>query len=89
MDGQQFLWMTSASPSTFRQNNVTLGASLSLVRGHYLINDTLCYAIFVNQAFEFSYKFKNIEFLSLLLSFEHCKFYFIFLPISLIISHSA
>ena len=32
--------MTSASPPAFRQNNVTLGASLSLVRGLYLISMT-------------------------------------------------
>ena len=36
-DGQKILWMTSASPPAFRQNNVTLGAFVSLVRGLYLI----------------------------------------------------
>ena len=40
LDGQQILWMTSASLPAFRQNNVTLGASLSLVRGLYLISMT-------------------------------------------------
>ena len=39
-DEQQSIWMTSASPPTFWQNNVTLGASLSLVRGLYLISMT-------------------------------------------------
>ena len=34
------LWVTSASPPTFWKNNVTLGASLSLVRGHYMISMT-------------------------------------------------
>ena len=38
LDGQQILWMTLASPSTFRQNNVIIEASLSLVRGLYLIS---------------------------------------------------
>ena len=39
-DGQQILWMMLASPPSFQQNNVTLGASLSLVRGLYLISMT-------------------------------------------------
>ena len=42
-------------------NNVTLGASLSPVRG--------LYTIFVIQAFEFDFIFKNIEFSSLLIFF--------------------
>ena len=36
----KFLRMTSASPPAFRQNNVTLGASLSPVRGLYLFSMT-------------------------------------------------
>ena len=40
MDGQQILWMTSASPPAFWENDVTLGASLSLVRGINLISMT-------------------------------------------------
>ena len=39
-DGQINLWMTSISLPAFRQNNVTLGASVSLVRGLYQISMT-------------------------------------------------
>ena len=58
---------------------LTLGTSLSLVRGtEPNLNDTLRCAIFVVQAFEFDFIFKNMEFSSLLFSFEHCNFYLFF-----------
>ena len=37
---QKNLWMTLESPPTLWQNNVTLGTSLSLVKGLYLISMT-------------------------------------------------
>ena len=73
------LWMTSASPPAFRQNNVTLEAFASLVRGLYLISMTrydvlsLLFKL-LNSIFIFKY----IEFSSLLISFEHWNFYFYF-----------
>ena len=41
-------------------------------------NDTLRGAIFDIQAFEFDFVYKNIEFSSLLFSFEECNFYLFF-----------
>ena len=40
------------------------------------LNGTLRRAIFVIQAFEFHFIFKNIDFSSLLFSFEHCNIFF-------------
>ena len=58
---------------------MTLGASLSLVRGLYLISVTHYDVLYlVIQAFEFDFIFKNTEFPSLLFSFEHCHFYSFF-----------
>ena len=44
-NGQQILWMPSASSPTFRQTNVTIEASLSLVRGLSLISMTNLYDV--------------------------------------------
>ena len=78
-DGQQILWMTSTSPPAFRQNNVTLGASLSLVRGLYLISMTHYDVLsLLFKLLNLILYFKNIEFSSLLFSFEHCNFYLFF-----------
>ena len=69
---------------------MTIGASfVSSERSLRDLNDTLWCAIFVIQAFEFDFIFENLEFSSLLFSFEHCSSYLFSLPISLIISHYA
>ena len=74
-DGHQVLWMTSASPPVFQQNNVTLGASLSLVRGLYLILLTHYDVLsFLFKLLNLNLYLRNIEFSALLFSFEHCNF---------------
>ena len=76
-----------ASLPDFRQNNVTLGASLSLVRGLYLVSMTHYDVLSLfSKLLSLILNVKKIEFSSLLFSFEHCSFS-LFFYLSLIISH--
>ena len=71
LDGKQILWMESASPPAIWQKNVTLGASLSLIRGLKVIPMT--HYDVLSLLFKFLnliLYLKNFEFSS----FNHCNF---------------